>query len=162
MDDQVDIFPLVHQSRKGQSFIFIGKLREFIGDIVRNRRRRIVGLFGERQQYARVAVDAGVDCVAVVAQEHICHIGQLDIAKSVDMEQIQILDLREIRQLIPHADQIADAVLLYVAGRHRKILSLQYAGDHIQRDHRAEARVRQRLITGRVQLCHRGIQLRLL
>lgn len=44
MDNQVDVLSLIHQRREGQALIFVRKLREFVRDVIGNRRRRIVRL----------------------------------------------------------------------------------------------------------------------
>ena len=86
MDNQVDVLTLIHQRREGQALIFVRKLREFVRDVIGNGRSRIVRLLRKGQQHRRIAVDARIDRVAVIAQEHVRHIGQLDITEPVDME----------------------------------------------------------------------------
>ena len=132
LHNEIDIVALIHQGHEFQAVVLGLQRLEPVGDVVGHLRRGVVGLLGKGQQDAVVAVELGVELVAVVRHHHRGHVTQRDGLHAVQsqVEQHHVLQLAAVFKLLAHRHHIADAAVVVDVPRwHGEVLGRQQPAD---------------------------------
>ena len=160
--DHVDVVTLVHEGYKLQTFIFLFQFPEPGVDILGGLGSCVGALLFKAQHQAVGTVQFCIGFVPVIGEDYHSHILQIDGINAFHshVEQQQILQHFQLRDLVADGDHIVDPIFFHISGGHGKVLGHKDLGYHIHGDDIVQIRLLQCIRPALFQGVKAGIDLR--